>query len=170
VILSGAAEKFGPDVEAMLFSAARRDHVQTVIRPALEQGKVVLCDRFMDSTRVYQGQSGAMPRKELAALEALAIDGVVPNLTFLLDIPAEMGLARAEQRRQSTDAADRFEKETLRIHEDRRNAYLAIAIAEPERFVLIPANREVEVIADEINLVVRTHLAAQILREEAETV
>ncbi|NJR13263.1 MAG: dTMP kinase [Phyllobacteriaceae bacterium] len=167
VLLSGAAEKHGADVEAILFSAARRDHVETLIRPALAAGKIVLCDRFMDSTRVYQGLAGTMPDAQLKALEALAINGVVPDLTYLLDLPAEVGLARAAARRNKNDVPDRFEKETLRIHEERRRAYLAIAVKEPDRFVLIPANRAPELIADEIALVARTHLAARILQENA---
>lgn len=167
VLLSGAAERHGADVEAILFSAARRDHVDTLIRPALEAGRIVLCDRFMDSTRVYQGTSGALPDRMLRALESLAVDGVVPDLTFLLDLPAGAGLSRAESRRGGDTAADRFEKETLRTHEERRQAYLAIAMREPDRFVLIPADRDSGVIADEINLVVRTHMAARILSGEA---
>jgi dTMP kinase len=168
VLLGGAAEAFGSDIEAMLFAAARRDHVETLIRPALSAGHIVLCDRFLDSTRVYQGQSAAMPPKHLQALEVLAIDSLMPDITFLLDLDATEGLARASSRRGENAPADRFEKETLQTHVDRRNAYLALAVAEPDRFVLIPANRPEDVIADEIALVVRTHIAAQILRQDAE--
>lgn len=170
VLLSGAAELHGAALEAILFSAARRDHVDMVIRPAVDAGTVVLCDRFLDSTRVYQGGAGVLSPAELRAMEAIAIDGMMPDLTFLLDLPAQAGLKRAAARRKDAAAADRFEKETLRIHEDRRNAYLAIALEEPDRFVLIPAAREASVIADEIALVVRTHIAAAILRQEAEGV
>jgi dTMP kinase len=166
VLLSGLAERHGAEVEAILFSAARRDHVDTVIRPAMKAGTTVLCDRFMDSTRAYQGAAGALPETFIRGLESVAVDGLKPDLTFLLDIPASVGLERAARRRSAGNVADRFEKETLQIHEDRRQAYHAIAVKEPERFILIPANREQNVIADEIALVVRTHVAAHMLRED----
>ncbi len=168
VLLGGAAESLGADMEAMLFAAARRDHVVSVIRPALQAGGIVLCDRFLDSTRVYQGLANALPQQDLKALETLAIDGLMPDITILLDIDPHLGLKRAAARRGQGDGPDRFEKETLQTHIDRRNAYLALAVAEPDRFVLMPANRPEDVIAEEIALVVRTHMAAQILRQEAD--
>ena len=167
VLLSGAAEKYGPELEAILISAARRDHVETIIRPAIERGTIVLCDRFLDSTRAYQGAAGVLPPDYIAGVETIAIDGLMPNLTFLLDLPVEEGLKRAHARRDANAIADRFEKESLKIHESRRRAYLAIAVNEPDRFVLIPANREPRAITNEITLVVRTHIAASILREDA---
>jgi dTMP kinase len=167
ILLSGLAEKYGPELEAILFSAARRDHVETVIRPAIERGAIVLCDRFLDSTRAYQGAAGVLPPDYIAGVETIAIDGLMPDLTFLLDLPVEEGLKRAHARRDANAAPDRFEKEDLKIHENRRRAYLAIAVKEPDRFVLIPANREPRAITNEITLVVRTHIAASILREDA---
>lgn len=167
VLLSGAAEKYGPELEAILFSAARRDHVETIIRPAINRGAIVLCDRFLDSTRAYQGAAGVLPPDYIAGVETIAIDGLLPDLTFLLDLPVEEGLKRAHARRDTNAVPDRFEKESLKIHESRRRAYLAIAVKEPDRFVLIPANREPRAITNEITLVVRTHIAASILREDA---
>ena len=167
VLLSGAAEKYGPELEAILFSTARRDHVETIIRPAVERGAIVLCDRFLDSTRAYQGAAGVLPPDYIAGVEAIAIDGMMPDLTFLLDMPVDEGLKRAHARRDANAIPDRFEKEDLKIHESRRRAYLAIAVKEPDRFVLIPANREPRAITNEITLVVRTHIAASILREDA---
>ncbi|MGL4404390.1 MAG: dTMP kinase [Notoacmeibacter sp.] len=167
VLLSGAAEKYGPELEAVLFSIARRDHVDTVIRPAIERGAIVLCDRFLDSTRAYQGAAGALPPDYIAGVETIAIDGLMPDLTFLLDIPVKEGLERADARRAANVIPDRFEKEAIEIHEARRRAYLAIAVNEPDRFVLIPANRDMRLIANEITLVVRTHIAALILRQDA---
>ena len=167
VLLSGAAERYGPELEAILFSAARRDHVETVIRPALERGAIVLCDRFLDSTRAYQGAAGLLPPDYIAGVETIAIDGLMPDLTFLLDLPVKDGLQRAHARRDENAIPDRFEKEDVQIHENRRRAYLAIAVNEPDRFVLIPANRDQRTIANEITLVVRTHIAASILREDA---
>ena len=171
VILSGAAENFGPAMEAILFAAARNDHVNEVIRPAVERGAIVLCDRYMDSTRVYQGSDGALTPDFVKQLEAVAIEDMVPDLTIILDIDPREGMKRAHVRRGS-DAADRFEKETIQTHEDRRNAYLAIAVAEPDRFVLIPADRTVDEIANEIALVTRTHLSSRHLHhhDDAQTV
>lgn len=166
VLLSGAAEKYGPELEAILFSVARRDHVETIIRPAIERGAIVLCDRYLDSTRAYQGAAGVLPPDYIAGVETIAIDGLMPDLTFLLDISVEEGLKRAHARRDANVAPDRFEKEELAIHESRRQAYLAIAVKESERFVLIPANRDPRIISNEITLVVRTHIAASILRED----
>lgn len=167
VLLSGAAEKYGPEMEAILFSIARRDHVDTVIQPALARGTIVLCDRFLDSTRAYQGAAGILPPDFIAGVETIAINDLLPDLTILLDLPVEEGLQRAHARRSLGANPDRFEKEELSIHENRRRAYLAIAVKEPDRFVLIPGNRDLRTIANEITLVARTHIAASILREDA---
>lgn len=167
VLLSGYAEKYGPEMEAILFSIARRDHVDTIIQPALARGTIVLCDRFLDSTRAYQGAAGILPPDFIAGVEAIAINDLLPDLTILLDLPVEEGLKRAHARRSIGAIPDRFEKEELSIHENRRRAYLAIAVKEPDRFVLIPAGRDLRTIANEITLVARTHIAASILREDA---
>src|SRR5262249_28317962 len=94
VLLSGAAEAFGTRMEAFLFAAARNDHFEEVIRPALLAGKVVLCDRFMDSSRVYQGITGNLEPDFIDALQRVAINGIVPDCTLILDIPAKVGLER----------------------------------------------------------------------------
>lgn len=143
VLLSGAAEPFGPKAEAMLFAAARADHVDAVIRPGVEAGKVVLCDRYLDSSRVYQGMTGELDAGFMQALEATAIDGMMPDLTLILDIDPKLGLTRANQRRGSGQA-DRFEKEALAIHRARRKGFLAIAAAEPRRCAVIDASKDVE--------------------------
>ena len=98
VLLSGAAEAFGVRMEAMLFAAARNDHVEEVIRPALENGAVVLCDRFLDSSRVYQGTTGNLEPDFIETLQRIAVDGTMPDLTLIFDIPAVDGLARARKR------------------------------------------------------------------------
>jgi len=149
VILSGAAETYGPAMEALLFAAARSDHVDQKIRPAIEAGQIVLCDRFIDSSRVYQGISGNLDPQFMQSVERIAIDGTMPDLTFILDIPADKGLARAGLRR-GTEAADRFEKETIATHEARRQAFLAIAASEPQRCKVINADRTVDAISAEI--------------------
>ncbi|WP_334175564.1 dTMP kinase [Pseudoxanthobacter sp.] len=135
VVLSGAASALGADAEAMLFAAARIDHVESVIRPLIASGVWVLCDRFTDSTRVYQGTSGVAPDL-IAALERLALGTLRIDLTIIIDVPVETGLARAAERR-GLAATDRFEADTVEIHRLRRAAYLAIAAAEPERCVVV---------------------------------
>ncbi|QVQ38099.1 dTMP kinase [Pseudochrobactrum algeriensis] len=149
VILSGAAETYGPAMEALLFAAARSDHVDQKIRPAIEAGQIVLCDRFIDSSRVYQGISGNLDPQFMRSVERIAIDGTMPDLTFILDIPADKGLARAGLRR-GNEVADRFEKETIATHEARRQAFLAIAAEEPQRCKVIDADRSVHEISAEI--------------------
>ena len=99
VLLSGAAEPFGPKMEALLFAAARSDHVEQVIRLAVERGSIVLCDRFMDSSRVYQGVTGGLDPTFMEALEQVAINGMVPDLTLIFDIDPAEGLRRATARR-----------------------------------------------------------------------
>jgi dTMP kinase len=148
VLLDEAAlESFGPALEALLFAAARSDHVEQVIRPALARGETVLVDRFMDSTRVYQGVSGDLDRNFVAALERVAIHGTVPDLTIILDLDPETGLSRAHARRAENIAQDRFEKETVAVHEARRNAFRAIADAEPDRCRLVDAAGDPETIS-----------------------
>lgn len=140
VILSGAAEQFGPEMEAVLFSAARQDHVEQVIRPALEAGKVVLCDRFIDSTRVYQGISGHVDMTFLKELEQTVCEGAWPDLTLLLDLDPKEGMKRANKRRSQDQAPDRFEKETLELQNIRRNGFLSLAKEESDRIVVIDAS------------------------------
>ncbi|HEX2147783.1 MAG TPA: dTMP kinase [Pseudorhizobium sp.] len=149
VILSGAAEEFGVRMEAILFAAARNDHVEEVIRPALAQGTVVLCDRFMDSSRVYQGVTGNLEAEFLHALQRAAIDGMEPDCTIILDLPAEKGLARARSRSRG-ESPDRFEREELQTHEKRREAFLEIAAAEPSRCRVVDADRSEEELAADI--------------------
>jgi len=146
VLLSGAAEPFGPTFEAFLFAAARLDHIQQVIRPAIGRGSIVLCDRFVDSSRVYQGVTGGLEPDFMAALERVTVNGVMPDLTIILDLDPKEGLRRAAERR-GEGTADRFEKETLQIHRRRRKAFLDIAAREPERCVVIDATPPAEEVA-----------------------
>lgn len=153
VLLSGAAEPFGPEMEALLFAAARSDHVEQVIRPAVERGAIVLCDRFLDSSRVYQGVTGNLDPDFMAAVERVAINGMMPDMTLILDLDPAEGLRRATARR-GADIADRFEKETVEIHQRRRDAYLAIAASEPERCVVIDAAQTPEDVENAITAAV----------------
>lgn len=149
VILSGAAEAFGVRMEAVLFAAARNDHIEEVIRPALKKGAVVLCDRFMDSSRVYQGITGNLEPHFMETLERVAVNGVIPDCTIIFDMPAHLGLARARKRSvdQSESVPDRFEKEEVDMHEKRREAFLDIAAADPLRCRVIDAHGSREEIA-----------------------
>lgn len=149
VILSGAAEPFGPAMEAILFAAARADHVDQVIAPAVERGAIVLCDRFIDSSRVYQGVTGGLEPSFMQALEKVAIAGMTPDLTVILDLDPEEGMRRANVRR-GEGTADRFEKEALEIQRRRREAFLEIVSAEPERCVVVDAARTPDKVAAEI--------------------
>lgn len=157
VLLSGAAEPFGPSMEAILFAAARSDHVEQVIRPAIEDGAIVLSDRFMDSSRVYQGATSDTDSSFMSALERITVNGMYPDLTIILDIDPQEGLFRAAERRGG-DVPDRFEKETIEIHQRRRQAFLDIAKAEPERCVIVNASGNSDDIALEIEQIISKRL------------
>jgi dTMP kinase len=169
VILSGAAKPLGPDAEAMLFAAAREDHLNNTIRPALERGQWVICDRFADSTRVYQGVLGHVDARLIKSLERITVGETRPNLTFILDISAEQGLARASARR-GNQQADRFEAETVSFHDKLRDAYRELAANEPERCFVLDADDSRHVIAEKIWTVVKEKLdpaTAPVMIEEA---
>ena len=157
VILSGVAKPLGAEAEAMLFAAARDDHLKTVIRPALERGVWVICDRFADSTRVYQGVAGEVDSRSIRALERIVVGDTKPDLTCILDVPAAVGMQRAAKRRGDT-GADRFENEALAFHEKLRDGFLMLAASEPERCVLIDATVPKEDVAEQIWRIVSQRL------------
>jgi dTMP kinase len=148
-LLSGRVWQFGPFAEAVLFSVARKGHVDGAIFDELARGRWVVCDRFADSTRAYQGVTGDVPRSVINALERLTLRGLVPNLTLIFDIPAEEGLARAAQR-LGAGAPDRFEAQDLASHERIRCAFLDIAEQEPDRCVVIDARQPEAVVAEDV--------------------
>lgn len=139
--------------EALLFAAARREHIRALIAPALEAGKVVLCDRFTDSTRAYQG--GRLPEATIEGIIALATAGLTPDLTLLLDIAPEKGMARAKARGNSADA---FEREGLKFHEDVRERFLELSEADPLRFAVIDASAGEDAVAQAVHEAVFMHL------------
>jgi dTMP kinase len=149
VLLSGAAKSLGPDAEAILFAAARDDHVRATIEPALARGRWVVSDRFADSTNIYQGALGHVDPILIRGLQRVTVGSLKPDLTFILDVPAEVGLARASQRRGEA-GADRFEAEALDFHEKLRDAYLHLAAGEPDRCVLIDASEPQAAVAARI--------------------
>ena len=157
-LLAGIAKPYGPFAEALLFSAARIDHLDGLIRPALAQGAVVLCDRFSDSTRAYQGAAGGLDTATVAALERIVVGETRPDLTLILDLPPETGLARAKARATTGGEADRFEAEALDFHARLRAAFLAIAQAEPRRCAVIDAAAD----PDTVEAAIREALAARL--------
>ena len=157
ILLSGAAKPLGPVAETLLFAAARDDHVHATIKPALDAGQWVVCDRFIDSTRVYQGALGKVDPKLIRGLERLTTADARPDLTFILDLDPEVGLARAATRR-GRKRADRFEGEALEFHTKLRAGFRDIAATEPQRCVLIDADRPADAIADEIWSAVNSRL------------
>jgi dTMP kinase len=138
VLLSGAAKPLGPEAEAMLFAAAREDHIRCTIQPALLAGQWVICDRFADSTRVYQGELGDVDPRLIKALERVSVGELRPDLTVVLDVPAQIGQQRAAARRGESPP-DRFEAEAIEFHERLRQAYLMLAAGEPQRCVIVDA-------------------------------
>jgi len=150
-LLLQGGEDFGPLGEALLFAAARIDHVDKVIAPALREGAFVLCDRFADSTRAYQGAMGGADLRLLALLDRIALGERRPDLTFVLDVPAAEGLARASRR---SAVGDRFERLDLAYHEGLRRAFLDIAKREPLRCRVIDSTKpQAAVTADILRLV-----------------
>ncbi len=140
-LLSGVVEPLGPAAEALVFSAARIDHLDTLIRPALAAGQWVICDRFIDSTRAYQGALGDLDPSFILGLEKVVVGEMKPDLTLVLDLPPEEGAARAALRRGGAKA-DRFEKQDAAFHRRLRQAFLANAALEPTRCVVIDAAGE----------------------------
>jgi dTMP kinase len=157
ILLSGIAKPLGPETEAILFAAARDDHVRNMILPAIKAGKWVICDRFIDSTRVYQGAVGKVDQRLIRSLERVTVGRVVPNLTFILDVPATVGLARAKQRR-GAGKADRFEAEDVKFHENLRQAYRTLAEEEPKRCVIVDGRAPRDVVAERVWAVVEQRL------------
>jgi dTMP kinase len=154
LILSPATPEHAPLAEALLFYAARADHLDATIRPALSAGRWVICDRFSDSSRVYQGVAGGLPSAVLDRLEDLVVRSTAPDLTVILDLPAHMGLARAAGRRRagepSPDEPDAYEKRGLAFHERLRAGYAALAAAEPGRCLLLDGAKDADAVAAEV--------------------
>jgi dTMP kinase len=146
--------------EALLFYAARADHLDKLIRPTLGAGRWVICDRFSDSTRVYQSAAGGLPRAVFDTLEGLVVGATGPDLTLVLDIAPELGLKRATERRMASAKPDAFETRDLAFHKRLREGFAALGRAEPGRCVLIDAERAVDVIAADVWAQVERRLLA----------
>ncbi|HEY2753061.1 dTMP kinase [Phenylobacterium sp.] len=141
LVLKGAADRWSPVTETLLMYAARRDHVERVIRPAVGRGAWVVCDRFADSTRAYQGAAGGTDPGLIAALETFTLEETRPDLTLIFDLPVHVGLERAHARAGSEM---RFESKGQAFHERLREGFLAIARGEPQRCAVIDATGSLE--------------------------
>ena len=148
-------ESITPRSEALLFAADRAHHVETEIRPNPQAGRIVLCDRYIDSSIAYQGTGRTLSTTEVARLSEWATGGLLPDLTVLLDIEPAQGLARAQKRR----GFDRLEREQLDFHERVRRGFLTLAEASPDRYLVLDAARPIDALADEIAAEVVTRLA-----------
>lgn len=144
LLLSGKVRELGSEAEAILFAAARADHVDRTIAPALAAGSWVLCDRFTDSTRVYQGEAGVDPAL-LEALERVAVGKARPDLTILIDVPADIGLERVRVR-SGPEAPDRFEQDDLAVHQRRRQLFLDLARGAPHRFAVVDGSGDADAV------------------------
>jgi len=150
LILEAGQSRFDPLTETLLFYAARNDHLEHLIRPSLQAGQWVICDRFSDSTRVYQGGAETLDPSVLDQLDGLVVRDTQPDLTLILDLPAEIGLARAHARRGKAAAADGFEAEAIEFHQGLREGYLALARTFSKRCVVIDATGTIDEIAKRI--------------------
>ncbi|WP_340645872.1 dTMP kinase [Phenylobacterium sp.] len=145
LVLTGSADRWSPVTETLLMYGARRDHIERTIIPALERGAWVVCDRFADSTRAYQGGAGGVAPELIAALEHHVLAQVRPDLTLVFDLPVEVGLARADTHAtESGHSETRFESKGAAFHERLRAAFQQIAAIEPDRCVLVDAADGIE--------------------------
>ena len=135
-----------PITEMILYAASRAQHVSQLIKPALEEGKVVICDRFVDSSYAYQGFGRNIDLRAIADVNRIAVDGIIPDITFFLDIDVETAI----KRRVAATEADRIEQEKLDFHKNVYDGYKKLSVLYPERIKTIDAQRTVEEIADEI--------------------
>lgn len=162
VLLEVRKQPIASPAELFLYLADRAQHIEEVIGPALEQGKIVLCDRHTDSTLAYQGYGRGIDLDLLRRLNDVASRGIKPDLTFLFDCPVQVGLARTAERRsragRGRSREDRFERERTEFHERVRQGFLEIARSEPERFYVLPASRSAQGVFEEIKRIVERKL------------
>lgn len=161
ILLDPMTRHLVPLAELLLYEADRAQHVTETIRPALDAGKIVLCDRYIDASTAYQGAARGVAPDTVEALNRIATGGLVPDLTLLLDLPADLSVGRARERAINAGAKpDRFEREALPFHEAVRSGYLAIATRFPGRFVKIAGDRAVEEIERDVLEIVWSRVGA----------
>ena len=155
LLVEGATDRWDAVSEALLHCAARRDHVERLISPALDRGDWVVCDRFADSTMAYQGYGHGLGREPIETLQGLAIGGLKPDLTLILDLPVETGLTRAGSRGGNET---RYERMADGFHQRLRDGFLDIAAREPGRCVVIDATQEIDAVQQEVRRAVTDRL------------
>ena len=155
LLVEGATDRWDAVSEALLHYAARRDHVERLISPALDRGDWVVCDRFADSTMAYQGYGHGLGREPIEKLHGLAIGGLKPDLTLILDLPVETGLTRAGSRGGDET---RYERMADGFHQRLRDGFLDIAAREPGRCVVIDATQEIDAVQQEVRRAVTDRL------------
>ena len=155
LLVRGTPGRWDPLVEALMMFAARADHVAKTIKPALERGAIVICDRFSDSTYAYQGAGRGLPRETIRRIESISVPDIKPDLTIILDLPAEQGLQRTQARRHGET---RFEQFDLEFHQRLRDAFRDIARHNPARCVVIDSTKPQDDVAAEIWRVVEARL------------
>lgn len=162
LLVTGAPDRWTPMAEALLLNAARKEHLERLIRPALEEGRWVVCDRFADSTAAYQGYAQNLGLDVTSQLERLVVGDTRPDLTLILDVPVDSGLERAASREIKDQAGEtRYERFSPRFHEKLRQAFLDIAKAEPERCIVIDAQRPEADVAKDVLAAVTERLGLQ---------
>lgn len=156
ILLDARNQHLSPLAELFLYAADRSQHMDEVVRPALAKGKWVLCDRFFDATTVYQGYSRGLDMRLIRLLNETATGGLLPDITFLLDCPVDIGLRRAIHRNKEQDmeGQDRFEQERKQFHESVREGYLRLSVKEKDRFIVIDATLEEK----EMDAVIYAHI------------
>ncbi len=155
LLVTGDPGRWDAEAETLLHYAARRSHLTDTIRPALARGEWVVCDRFADSTRAYQGYVGGMDKDFISDIHARVAGALTPDLTLILDLPPEAGLARAQTR---GEGEDRYERMGLDFHRRLRAAFLEIAAEEPERCMVVDADGDMETVAERIKSAVEGRL------------
>jgi dTMP kinase len=157
-LLQSDQEVISPEAELLLFTASRAQLCRQIIQPAIERGEVVLCDRFMDSTSVYQGVARAIPSAQVEQINQFSVGNCKPDLTFLIDLDPHQGLKRVRQR--AAGSLDRIEQESLDFFKAVRSGYLELANNEPDRFVILDGQQPIEKLEKTIWDVLSTKLSA----------
>jgi len=164
ILVNGAADKLAVQTEALLMIAARTEHVLKVLKPALMRDAIVICDRFSDSTLVYQGLAYGQDIELLRSIHQFGFADLNPDLTFVLDVPPEQGLLRAKTRAKEENSESRFEEKGLSFHKSVRDGFVKLAKSEPNRFVIVDASGTPE----ETDKLVRQHIMER-LQEQGES-
>ena len=162
LVLTGDVDRWTPMTEVLLYTAARSDHVERVILPALEQNKWVLCDRFTDSSVAYQGAGRGVGIEKVKDLQHLVLGDLKPDLTLLLDLPVSVGLGRAVSRETGkATMEDRFERMNITLHEASREVFLEIAKEEPDRCIVVNADQSIDELQLEIRAIIEAKFGIQ---------